>query len=543
MKLSTPPRKRPRDRVATETDKSARAQLLKLPAPIMGWAENQSLASENGGYARVMENMFPTTQGVRVRGGSTKAATVGARCRSLFAYQTATVSKLFGATASAIYDISALNPSSVPSAAVSGLSSGYFSTEQMGTAGGEFLYAVNGTNSANLFDGSAWTVITGVSAPIAITGVTTSTLSYVWKHKNRLWFVQKNSKNAWYLPVDSVGGAAAQFSLAGVFQKGGYLLFGVTWSQDAGDGMDDRVAFVSSEGEVAVYQGTNPASAADWALVGLYSMAPPRGMKCHIKAGGDVIIGTDDGAIPLSAIVSKDPAALNTSAVSFNIEQSWRKEARLWDGVQPWEMIKWPRENMLLMSLPHEQNTCFVANLQTGAWAKYIGWDVQCAAIFNNALYFADRNGFVYSAETGGTDNTATYAARLSYMPSDMGAGAAFKAVGAMRGTFLAVSAPSAQLSVAVDYEVSFPALPAVTVTPAGTGAVWDVAVWDVALWDDDGTGDYIVRPTYTTGWTGVGAQGYAIAPQVQIVSGGTGRPNIELVQIDLMMESGGTIV
>ena len=262
MRLLTAARARPKDRVQSETDKAAASVPAKLPAPVGGWVESRGLSADNPKSARVMENIFPTTQGVRIRGGSTKVATIGARAKSIFTYQTAATAKIFASTASAVYDISAFNPASVPSAAISGLTSGYFSTEQMGTVGGEFLYIVNGTDSPRLFDGSAWTTITGVSSP-AITGVTTSLLSYVWKHKNRLWFVEKNTRRAWYLPVDSVGGAAASVSLAGVFQKGGSLLCGTTWSQDAGDGMDDRVAFISTEGEVAIYQGSNPASAAD----------------------------------------------------------------------------------------------------------------------------------------------------------------------------------------------------------------------------------------------------------------------------------------
>lgn len=522
----------------TETDKAAAAAPVKLPAPLAGWVENVSLASGAATAARIMENFFPTTQGVRARGGSTKSATVGARCRSLFSYETASTSKLFGTTASAVYDISALNPSTVPSASISGLASGYVSTAQIGTGGGEYLYLVNGTDSARLFDGSAWTTINGASTP-AITGVTTSTLVYVWKHKSRLWFVQKSTKKAWYLPVDSIGGAAVDFDLSGVFQKGGFLKFGATWSQDAGDGMDDRMVFVSSEGEVAVYQGDDPSDATNWGIVGLYTTAPPRGTNCHIKAGGDLIIGTDEGAVPLSAIMAKDPAALSTSAVSAAIETSWRKFVQTWDGVQPWEMIKWPRENMLVLSLPHDLQTCFVANLQTGAWTKYVGWDVQCMALFNKALYFADRNGFIYAAENGGSDNGASYVARLSYMPTDLGQPAVSKAIGLMRGTFQAIGTPTVQLSLSSNFDVLFPELPGITSPSVGTGALWDVALWDVALWDDDGLNDYVVKPTYTPGWTSVAFNGVEAAPQVQIVINGAGRPNIELVQIELMAEAG----
>lgn len=535
-----PARLRPSDRVETKSAKDAGAVPVKFPAPVAGWVENQSLAS-NGSGAVVCENMFPTGKGLRVRGGSAKVATVGARAVSMFTYETATLANLFCTTGTAIYDITAMNPNTVPSASVSGLTSGYFSTEQIGTVGGEFLYAVNGTDSARLFDGSAWVTITGVSTP-AITGVTTSSLSYVWKHKNRLWFIEKNTKNAWYLPVDAIGGAAAQFSLAGVFQKGGALLFGVTWSQDSGDGMDDRIVFVSTTGEVAVYQGSNPASATDWGLVGLYTMPAPRGKKCHVKAGGDVIIGTDAGAIPLSAVINKDPAALSAAAVSAAIETSWLKSTRTWDGVQPWEMVKWPRENMLAVSLPHESSVSFVANIQTGRWAKYIGWDAQCFAVFGEHMYFADRAGAVFAAERGGSDGGAAYVARVSYIANDLESPVQFKSSGLARGVFQATGSPIVQLSVSADYDVNFPALPPIYAPTGGTGAKWDVSLWDQAKWDDDGLGHLIVKPTYSTGWVSIAAQGYAMSPQVQMVINGAGKPDIELVQIDLMIEAGASV-
>jgi sugar lactone lactonase YvrE len=187
-------------------------------------------------------------------------------------------------------------------------------------------------------------------------------------------------------------------------QRGGSLMFIATWSQDAGDGQDDRIVFVSTEGEVAVYEGSNPASAADWALVGVYDITRPLGPKCHFRAGGDLVIGTETGLIPLSAVTQKDPAAIDVSALSGAIEQSWRDQVKRRTVEQPMELFKWPRENMLMVSLPHDQTTSFVANIQTGAWCKYIGWDVQAATVFRDQMYIGDRAGFVYAAEVGGAD-------------------------------------------------------------------------------------------------------------------------------------------
>jgi hypothetical protein len=318
----------------------------------------------------------------------------------MFTYQSGVVNRMFAATSAAIYDITGLIPSAVPTASVSGMASGYWSTVQMGTAGGEFLVAVNGTDTPRTFNGTTW-------ATTAITGVTSSELSYVSKHKSRLWFVQKNSLKAWYLPVDSIAGAALDLSLTGVMQRGGSLMFIATWSQDTGDGQDDRIVFVSTEGEVAVYEGSNPASAADWSLVGLYNITKPLGPKCHFRAGGDLVIGTETGLIPLSAVTQKDPAAMDVSALSGAIEQSWRDQVKRRTVDQPMELFKWPRENMLMVSLPHDLTTSFVANIQTGAWCKYIGWDVQAATVFNDQMYIGDRAGFVYAAEVGGSDESA----------------------------------------------------------------------------------------------------------------------------------------
>ena len=387
-------------RKVNRTAQAPTAQPVAFPAPTGGWVENLNIATGGPGTARVMENIFPGVQGCRVRGGRKKVATVGARVKSMFTYQSGVVNRMFAATSAAIYDITGLIPSTVPTAAVSGMASGYWSTVQMGTAGGEFLVAVNGTDTPRTFDGTTW-------ATTAITGVTSSELSYVSKHKSRLWFVQKNSLKAWYLPVDSIAGAAADLSLAGIMQRGGALMFIATWSQDAGDGQDDRIVFVSTEGEVAVYQGSNPASAADWSLVGLYNITKPLGPKCHFPAGGDLVIGTETGLIPLSAVTQKDPAAMDVSALSVAIEQSWRDQVKRRTVDQPMELFKWPRENMLMVSLPHDQTTSFVANIQTGAWCKYIGWDVQAATVFRDQMYIGDRAGFVYAAEVGGSDEGA----------------------------------------------------------------------------------------------------------------------------------------
>lgn len=88
----------------------------------------------------------------------------------------------------------------------------------------------------SVYNGTSWT-----TAP-AITftdGTTMAQLNYGWLFKNREFFLKNGTLDAYYLPVNAVGGAAALFPLGGVMKKGGSLLTGFSWSLESGDGLND----------------------------------------------------------------------------------------------------------------------------------------------------------------------------------------------------------------------------------------------------------------------------------------------------------------
>lgn len=513
-----------------------------FPAPTRGWVTNESVVGGQGGACRVLENWFPEADAVRVRGGCDKVATIGNDpVTALFTYNQAGLEKLFACSATDIYNVTSLNPTTPPSADVSSQTSGYYSTAQMATAGGEFLYACNEADAPQLYNGTTWTQITGVSSP-AITGVTTTLLRAVWEYRNRLFFIERDSLRAWYLPVESVGGAALDLSLAGVFRKGGNLLYGATWSLDAGDGVDDKCVFISDLGEVAVYEGGDPGDVADWRLVGRYDISAPLGKNCHVSAGGDLLIGTVEGIVPLTEIIQKDAAALSLSAVTRPIEQDWKFQSRQLLAAYPWEMMKFPERNMMLVSLPHTtaNPVCFVVNLLTGAWAKYTGWDVQCLALFGGDAYFGSADGEVYKAESGGQDNTASYLCRMSMEADHLGKPGVYKAIKMARGIFRESATTNPKLSVAMDYSTTFPSAPSAAADGGLTG-VWDSGVWDTAIWDDGTSLDDL--STATTRWVSMGKSGYAVSPQVQITVGNNRKPDARLVSVELIYETGGLVV
>lgn len=369
---------------------------------------------------------------------------------------------------------------------------------------------------------------------VTITGQATNTFSQVFLYAQRLFFVEADSLVAWYLPAGQVGGAALSLNLAGVFRRGGTLLFGSSWSSDSGDGLDDRCIFVSSEGEVAVYSGTDPSSPSTWRLDGRYDIGKPVSKHGRMIAGGDVLIATDDGIVPVSEAVQKDVAALSLSAVTRRIPISWRNEVDR--GLQGAELIKWTRGNLMLVVSP-QSDRILTANLQTGAWAvQNGGWIADCAQEYLGDVFIGRDDGRVYKLDDTGMDDGAAFTAKLCGAFVDGGDPATFKVAGMARAAFYASGDFSYSLGVAVDYNVTFDTVPAPVPSSPGV-MIWGSSKWAEAVWgggfSDPATGRQDM-------WRAVSGAGYALAPTFQVSSGSPTKLNVEIVRIDVMVETGG---
>lgn len=503
------------------------AQPYSFPAPIRGWVLNENLAQVQPGGARLLDNWICTTTGIRVRAGCVKYATLGDDVLAMFSHKSGGAEVFFAATAGDIFDITTVaDPDVAPTASLAGQTDGSYSTVQFGTAGGDFLVIANGVDDVQNFDGSAW------SAP-TITGITSADLSQVWSFASRLFFVEKDTMNAWYLPVDSIAGTVNQFSLAGVFTKGGSLLFGGKWSLDAGDGLDDKCVFVSTEGEVAVYEGTNPGSAADWARVGVYQLPKPMGKNAHIQAGGDLLIATEVGLIPISAAIQRDIAALDQSAVSRPIGPYWRSQTQALAGSE-WQIVKLSRQGVMIVSQPDSTSpSCLAVNLQTGAWSRITGWDTQCLGFFDNAGYFGAADGCVYAMESGGSDNGTNYTCVFVGNHENMGV-MQEKTILQMRPTFQIGSPLLAQITAQANFNYDISTPPA---SPADfVLSEWDVDNWDEVLWD----GGFATENS--SNWMAVGKTGHALGPELQLTFGVTPSPRVELVTIDVQFTVGAAV-
>lgn len=586
----------------------SQAAQISLPAPVAGIVESTPVSMKGELTAEWIENFLPTTRGLKVRGGTQEHADVGSAVKAMFSYAAGTTSYLFASTATAIYDVTTSTTDDTP--LVSGVTSGDWSVQQMGTSGGQYLVAVNGTDLGQIYNGTTWqpwtdeavnvlaydaltadfavgeTVTGGTSgasaeilglartdgttgnlylgtvtsgpfqdnetitsaggsadangansagSALTVTGVATSDLSYVWQHQNRLFLIEDDSLIAWYLPAGSVGGTAQDINLSGVFKEGGNLLFGATWSLDSGDGLDDKCVFVTTEGEVAIYSGTDPSSASTWSLEGRYDIGRPLGRTAFARIGGDVLIATDDGIVPLSAVLTKDTADLSLSAVTRAIRNTWAIEVeRATSDVQ---LVKWTTGELLLVVLP-EAARMITANLQTTAWAIQTGWYGDCAATLGASAYVGGSDGKIKEINVTGADMGETFTCKVCFAFDEFGDPVRYKAASMVRAAYYADNSFNAKYSVSVDYNVEFPSAPSVAAAALNS----DSLVWGTGNWGEKNWALEIEDPT--TGlvdyWASVSGVGFALAPVVQISSGGVDKLPVELIRVDFLAEGGG---
>lgn len=532
-------------RVSTKRQKPQVSKLATFPAPTGGWISNRNLAiasssTETPGAA-VLENFFPTPTGVVLRRGNVQWVDLDDEnpVLSLFTYSSGTQSQLFAATATGVWNISV--SSSTPQV-LSGKTGGNWSVVQFSTAGGVYLVGVNGSDEGFHYDGATFSGADsgpmGIEFPDGYDGLTTADLSYVWVYQGRIWFLQKNSLNAFYLPVGVLGGALAVYPLGAVFARGGSLLWGQSWSLSSGGsgGLSDQCVFCTTEGEVAAYQGIDPGSASDWEKVGTYRIGRPMGNKGIIKAGGDLVIATTVGFVSLGQAAQNDYAALGRLAVSYPIEDEWAK-ATTERGADDWRCQVWPNGQMVLVSPPTPTGgtpVTFVSNSNTGAWCKFTGWDVTATEVFNGELFFGTSDGRVCQGWTGGNDEGQPYVGRILPLYDDLGAPGSRKIAKVARVVKRSTFSSREGISARFDFDLTFPAAP----SPDGivTSNEWDNAIWDQSVWD-------ATRGAIVTGdWRSVGGSGYDVAVAVQVTSNTSVPIDVEIIRTDLTYTVAGVV-
>ena len=502
------------------------SQTTSMQAPTEGLNAKDPVAEMKPTEAVVLENWFPTPSSVDVRNGYISHATgLGADVETLAFYSNGATQELYGVAGGSVFDVTTAG--AVGAAEVTGLGNSRFQTINMGTPGGFFLMMVNGQDKMQVYTGSTWYEDGDGTADV--TGVDTADCIHINNFKNRVWLIEENTFNAWYLPVSSIGGAANKLDLSGLFKLGGYLMAMANWTIDNASGIDDYAAFITSEGEVALYKGTDPSSASTWALVGTFRMGKPIGRRCYTKAGADVLVLTTDGAFPLSKALLTDRSQLNLAATD-NITDLINEDILENSSKFGWQPIIYPTGKKLIINVPKTENVeshQYVMNTTHGAWTKYTGWNGYCWEVLNNNLYFGS-DGEVFQADTGLTDNGSNIFA-VCQQAYDYFGTKAIKHFKMVRPVFISEGevAPSVLLNVDFNQKRTINQ-PSFT---GSSGSEWDLATWDE---DDWGGGDEITARWQTV--TGIGySGGLRVVNDIKNIS-------CKWISTDFVYEVGGVI-
>jgi hypothetical protein len=399
------------------------------------------------------------------------------------------------------------------------------------TTGGHFCAYADEENGYHLYTESTDTWAVG-----AVNLVAEADLAFVASWKHRLWFVEKDTASAWYLDLASIAGDATILDLqfAAKPRHGGDLVGIFNWTLDGGAGIDDFLVFIFRGGDIAIYQGTDPDAADTFALKGVwYAGALPEGRRVATPWGGDLLILTKNGAVPLSKIVSGGEGL--GQYVTGKISNLFNRLMLTTSTLPGWAMHVHPEESALIVTHPTTDGANteqLVMSLATGAWSQYRDLPMYSAAAGGGKLYFGSVDGTVYIND--GYIDGVTLADPDSYSAVQWAVMTSFQNLGVPRQKQVQVIRPillaennSPEFSAAARYKYNFSELDA----PTGgtvTGEEWDGGVWDSSTW----AGEYAAT-TPVRGATGMGVD-MAIAVR------GTATSRTVLVGIDVAYTQGG---
>lgn len=442
---------------------------INLPAPVGGLNAVSSVMAMPPTDAVVLENWIPYPDRVQIRMGVSDYTTGFANTvYRMHNYAALTGGETIWATTDAgVYN--ATTAGAVGAAAIA-LTNGKTVGAILSTGANNYLTLVNGTDSMVQYDGATWSSIAAV-AP-----TNTNTFSYVEVYRQRVFFVVKNSMTLVYLAANAASGGSTTYNTAALFRRGGYIVALGTWTIDGGTGPDDHLVIVTSQGEIAVFTGADPAS---WTYKGTYYVGRPLGTMPLFKYGGDLLYLCELGLFPLSKallVASLD----RTQAISQKISQTFADAGTAYFSNFGWQITSMPDIPLILVNVPGSTiRYQYAMHPATGAWSIFSGWEAQCFVRSGGSLYLGVGTK---TAKVGGSsDYGGNITATMFQAYSNLGY-ARNKKIQEIRPVFETNGNFSYNMGVAADFQDIGQTNPVFGRT-AGAAALWGTATWGSALW------------------------------------------------------------
>lgn len=355
--------------------------------------------------------------------------------------------------------------------------------------------------------------------------------------KNRIFIVAAGTNKAYYMAVNAIQGAVTEFDFGPLMKHGGHVVGIVNWTMDAGLSIDDYFVVFGSQGDILIYQGTDPDDPATFALKGIWYMGrPPVGDRFWCEYGGELFVLTELGLLPLSKMVNGE-IANSYNVISAKIQPVLSPMlTRLLDD-PTWEVRLAENNDILVIAPPREnqQYRQYVMYIQTGAWSTFSNMPIHSMTTYNGQMYFGDEDGNVYLGLYGDADNVERdgtggddVTGQVQGGFNDFGAPANLKLFNMARPIFIGSQAPAVKAQLNIEY--TFNPIYASLSYDNVASSEWDDGKWDEASW----TGE---MSTFAA-WVGLQGMGYYGSLRVAV----KGKPGTTYVSSTIMYQPGGVM-
>lgn len=528
--------------------------VFSAPAPTLGVDSRQALANSDTQTAIAIENMFSRSFGLEMRAGYTQYANLSpANPVTMMTYVDVTgagLSRMFvAADDGKVYDITSFTPDNVTPAEVLDVPGQIRSGEcywlNFVTAAGNFLCVVfPGAGYYTYNDTAGWVEHIAGTAAGQIDGADPTKFGFIYVWKNRIFFVEEGTGTAFYLPVKTLTGKVDPIEFGPMFPHGGEMAYGGTWTVDSGSGLNDMMVVISSEGDLLLYEGTDPNDAATFNLNGRWYVGHvPDGRRFATPYGADMALISERGILLMTDILRGTDTMPQNEAAS-RINQLLQPDVRASIHTRYWEIKMLTDVNILSINAPQlKLNTGYIWALDMTAFgaSKMTNFPFTNIEMFEGQSYAADNNGRVWKLWQGSKDGFIEETApgvggnpgkdieayvQTAFVP--LGEAFRWKRFILVRAGFRALAPPSARMALNPEWTFAQP-LAAPTYVETGS-SLWDEDDWSFGVWSGS-------TQTYKV-WVGAQGMGHFASLAMRV----RGRPKTVFIDWDCVVEPGGIL-
>jgi hypothetical protein len=393
----------------------------------------------------------------------------------------------------------------------------------------DYTIFCNGMDGVVSWDGDTAFDALAITAPPGEGWINPTIFDKVLSHMNRLWLADSLHLAVYYLPLQSKDGALNYLPLNAIFRRGGTIRALATWTIDGGMGMDDQLVIFTSNGECAIYSGTDPES--DFSLVGVFRFDTPMSRASLINYGGDLYVMIGTGLVPMTTLLRAEGDQLGKS--DRNVMGEFEKSSVPFRDEAGWSVIFNSHTNHAICNLPigNSQYIQLVRLMPGQVWSKWESVPARCWGWIDNRAYFGSPDGKIYQMGADYlNDNGAPIEADVRF------AWSSYKSVSKKNFKMARIysvtsgGVPNPSIVVETDY------IPKEQFTvpepiPGKPGAEWNTATWDVDTW--------AAPPVARQNWQGVSGLGRVGAPRIRVSLIDS---TYAITSVDILYETGGVL-